>query len=77
MERARFPMSFRQRFLFPSMTAVQRCAGATQRNVLGTAGLDPCFGSMPYESAVLNGVPKVTNEVTLGEVWCVSATVSD
>jgi eukaryotic-like serine/threonine-protein kinase len=49
MERARFPMSFRQRFLFPSMTAVQRCAGAPQRNVLGTVGLDPCFGSMSYE----------------------------
>jgi len=33
-----------------------------------------CF---THESTVLSGVLELTNEVTLGEFWCVSATVND
>ena len=53
----------------PSLLPLHRLATARRDGVI-------CWRSPPHDFTVLNGVLKLTNEVTLGEFWCVSAIVS-
>ena len=66
-----------KRFPKASKPVMLKFAEAMHRSTTALKDALSCSRFSLYNFTVLNGVLKLPNEVTLGEVWCVRTTVSD